>query len=243
MDTSITTGAFFVIDGTDGAGKATQTRKLVERFVSSGRQVETISFPQYGAKSAGMVEEYLGGKYGQNAKDVNAKAASIFYAMDRFDASFKIKQWVAEGKIVISDRFVGSNMGHQGGKILDQAERSAYLAWNDDLEHNILQIPRPTLNVILSVPVEVAMELAEQGSHEKTKVKGDIHEKDPDHLRASIETFKEVAENFPRYHLIDCSRDSKLRSIEDIHEEIWNAIQTHIPTELPLIQKLQEAIV
>ncbi|MBT6254457.1 thymidylate kinase [Candidatus Uhrbacteria bacterium] len=243
MDTSITTGAFFVIDGTDGAGKATQTRKLVERFVSEGRAVETISFPQYGAKSAGMVEEYLGGKYGENAKDVNAKAASIFYAVDRFDASFKIKQWVAEGKIVISDRFVGSNMGHQGGKITDQDERSAYLAWNDDMEHNILRIPRPTLNVILSVPVEVAMKLAKQGEKEKTKVKGDIHEKDPDHLQASIETFKEVATNFPGYHLIDCSQEGGLRTIEDIHEEIWRAVQLHVPTPLILNNKHQQATV
>jgi dTMP kinase len=242
MDTSVTTGAFFVIDGTDGAGKATQTRKLVERFVSEGHSVETISFPQYGSKSAGMVEEYLGGKYGENAKDVDAKAASILYAVDRFDASFRIKQWMEQGKIVVSDRFVGSNMGHQGGKISNPIARSEYLQWNDNMEHEILKIPRPTLNVILSVPLDVAIKLAKQGESEKTKVKGDIHEKDPSHLKSSIDTFKEVATSFPGYHLIDCSNEGSLRTIEDIHEEIWNTVSAHVPKQIKLNIKEEVAV-
>src|SRR5690242_2845621 len=93
-------GRFIVIDGTDGTGKATQFSLLVEELKVSGYEVEVTDFPQYGKKSAGMVEEYLEGKYGQ----LNPKAASIFYAIDRFDASYKIRDWLGAGKVVVSNR-------------------------------------------------------------------------------------------------------------------------------------------
>jgi dTMP kinase len=242
MTNASTTGAFFVIDGTDGSGKATQTRKLVDRFISEGHQVETISFPQYGSKSAGGVENYLAGKYGKNAKDVNAKAASILYAVDRFDASFQIREWLAQGKIVVSDRYVGSNMGHQGGKITDSKARSEYLAWNDNLEHEIFQIPRPTVNIVLSVSVETAFKLAAKGATEKTKVKGDIHESDQDLLRASIETYRVVATTYPNFHLVDCAPTGDMRTIEDIHEEVWNTIQKSMAQPMPEFIKQEVAI-
>ena len=106
-------GKFIVIDGTNGSGKATQTHLLMEELKLNGYPVEMTDFPQYGTKSAGLIEEYLNGKYGQ----VGPHAASIFYAIDRFDASFKIRQWLQEGKVVISNRYVTANAGHQGGKI------------------------------------------------------------------------------------------------------------------------------
>ncbi len=242
MTNASTTGAFFVIDGTDGSGKATQTRKLVDRLILEGHDVETISFPQYGKKSAGALEDYLGGKYGKNAMHVNARATSILFAVDRFDASFQIREWLEQGKTVISDRYVGSNMGHQGGKIKDPIARSEYLAWNDELEHGIFNIPRPTLNIILSVSTEVASKMAAKGATEKTKVAGDIHESDPEHLRASIETYRELATTFPGFHLIDCALTGELRSIDDIHEEIWNTIQQSMATPMPEILKKEVAI-
>ena len=242
MQNTSTTGAFFVIDGTDGSGKATQTRKLVERLISEGREVETISFPQYGKRSATTLEDYLAGKYGNNALDLNAKATSILFAIDRFDASFQIREWLEQDKIVISDRYVGSNMGHQGGKIVDPQARSEYIAWNDDLEHNIFGIPRPTVNIVLSVSVEMAFKLASKGATEKTKVAGDIHESDRDHLRASIEAYREVATTFPGFKLVDCAPTGELRSIEDIHEEIWNVVSTYIQTAVPEFIKQKVAI-
>ncbi|PIR47626.1 thymidylate kinase [Candidatus Uhrbacteria bacterium CG10_big_fil_rev_8_21_14_0_10_50_16] len=235
------TGAFFVIDGTDGSGKATQTKRLVERLRLEGYNVETISFPQYGAKSCGSVERYLAGDYGRST-EVNARAASIFYAVDRFDASFQIRAWLDAGKIVVSDRYVGSNMAHQGQKIHDTTERHAYLAWNDDLEHNIFGIPRPTLNLVLSVPLDVAIQLAAQGATEKTKVAGDIHEADRNHIRSSINTYKEITRLFPSFHHVNCAPHGTLRSIDDIHEELWQAVLPHIGTPVTSFTQHQETI-
>src|SRR3989344_1407856 len=141
-------GKFIVIDGTDGSGKATQTNLLLEELKTSGYEVEMTDFPQYGTKSAGLIEEYLNGKYGK----VGPEAASIFYAIDRFDASFKVRQWLDEGKIVISNRYVTANAGHQGGKIDDYHDRVKFFRWLDNLEYKIFAIPKPDLNVILHMP-------------------------------------------------------------------------------------------
>src|SRR3989338_3808567 len=127
-------GKFIVIDGTDGSGKGTQTDLILKRLQTAGHITEKADFPQYGQKSAGLVEEYLNGKYGKQ-KEVGPHRASIFFAIDRFDASFKIKKWLDENKIVISNRYVTANMGHQGGSIHDDKERQEYFQWLHDLEY------------------------------------------------------------------------------------------------------------
>src|SRR3989344_5128598 len=123
-------GKFFVLEGMDGSGKATQTKLLVEFLKNKGFQVEKIDFPQYTKISAGLIENYLKGVYG-SSKEVGPYRASIFYACDRYDLSFKIKQWLREGKIVIADRYIASNIGHQGGKLITDKDklrkRTAYL--------------------------------------------------------------------------------------------------------------------
>src|SRR3989344_3448879 len=129
-------GKIFVIEGPDGSGKRTQTGLLKEYFGSLGRRSEVISFPQYGTKSAGPVEEYLNGKYG-NAADLNPYAASVLYAVDRFDASHNIRDLVKNGVIVILDRYIDSNAAHQGGKISDLKERDAFLRWLYELEYGV----------------------------------------------------------------------------------------------------------
>ncbi len=222
-------GRFFVIDGTDGSGKATQTKRLVERFQQEGFEVETISFPQYDRPSSGAIKEYLAGTYGA-ANDVSAYVGSMMYALDRYDGSFKIKKWLAEGKVVVADRFVSSNMGHQGCKILDANERTAYLKWNDHLEFEVFKLPRPTMTIVLAVPATLGSELAKQGAQEKTKVRGDIHEHDIAHLQASEETYREIAQRFEGFHLIECMKNNQLRDRDDIHKEIWGTVCTKLPT-------------
>src|SRR6185369_11731584 len=150
-------GRFIVIDGTDGSGKTTQTNLLVEELKINGYQVEMTDFPQYGTKSAGLIEEYLNGKYGH----VGPEAASIFYAIDRFDASFKIRHWLSEGKVVISNRYVTANAGHQGGKIADDLERMKFFKWLNNLEYVIFGIPKPDLNIILHMPAHMAQKLVD----------------------------------------------------------------------------------
>src|SRR4030042_2267814 len=137
-------GKFIVFEGLDGSGKSTQSKLLVNHFKKERHKTIKIDFPQYGTRVAGLVEEYLNGKYG-GSEEVGPYRAAIFYACDRYDASFKIKKWLKEGKIVIANRYVTANMGHQGGKIANPLERKNYFSWLYELEYEIFNIPKPDL--------------------------------------------------------------------------------------------------
>ncbi|MFA6533830.1 MAG: thymidylate kinase [Patescibacteria group bacterium] len=218
-------GKFIVLDGTDGSGKATQTALLVSRLKAAGHDVETADFPQYGRKSAGLVEEYLNGKYG-SANEVDPRAASIFYAVDRYDASFQIRQWLTAGKIVIANRYTAANMGHQGAKFVDPAARKNFLGWLDNLEYEIFKIPRPDLNIILHVPAEISQELVDQKA-EREYINGkkrDIHEADINHLKAAEAVYLEIAKTYPNFRLIECVHGDKILSREEIAELVWQEV-------------------
>ncbi|MBI5530346.1 MAG: thymidylate kinase [Candidatus Doudnabacteria bacterium] len=218
-------GKFIVIDGTDGSGKATQTNLLVEELKMGGYEVEMTDFPQYGTKSAGLIEEYLNGKYGQ----VGPEAASIFYAIDRFDASFKIRQWLNEGKIVISNRYVTANAGHQGGKITDDVDRLKYFKWLDNLEYNIFNIPKPDLNIILHMPAETAQQLVDKKSADvrgyANGKKRDLHEADLNHLKNAEKVYLQIAKLFPNTKLVECVRAGELLSPSDVHNQVWELVR------------------
>lgn len=219
------TGKFIVIDGTDGSGKATQTELLAAYLRKEGYEVEVADFPQYGQKSAALVEEYLNNKYGQ----VDAYVASIFYAVDRFDASFKIRQWLADGKMVISNRYVTANAGHQGGKISDRAERVKYFKWLDNIEYNIFCIPKPDLNIILHVPAKLAQKLVDKKPKEVRAYangkKRDLHEKSLKHLENAEKVFLEIAELFPNTKLVECWEEGKLLAPAEVHNRVWNLVR------------------
>jgi dTMP kinase len=221
---------FISIDGTDGCGKATQVKMLVERLMSENYPVEMTDFPQYGTKSAGPVEEYLNGKYGQ----VGPEASSIFYAVDRFDASFKIREWLNQGKIVISNRYVTANAGHQGGKIADSARRMEYFKWLNDLEYNIFKIPRPDLNIILHVPAEMAQRLVDKKSADQRAYaqgkKRDLHESDINHLKNAEMVYLEIAKTFPNTELIECVRGDRLLTPEEVHDLVWERVKRSLET-------------
>lgn len=218
-------GKFIVVDGTDGSGKTTQTEMLIETLKQAGFQVEKADFPQYGQKSAGTVEEYLNGKYGQ----VNAYVGSIFYAVDRFDASFKIRKWLSEGKIVVSNRYVTANAGHQGSKIDSNAERIKYFKWLDNLEYNIFSIPKPDLNLILHVPAKIAQKLVDKKPKEHHKYvngkKRDLHEKDLKHLQRAELVFMQLAELFPNTKLIECFEGGALLTPQQVQNKVWNLVR------------------
>lgn len=218
-------GKFIVIDGTDGSGKTTQIKLLVKKLKENGYEVEIADFPQHGHKSAALVDEYLNGKFGP-AEEVGPYRASIFYACDRYEASFKIKKWLEEGKIVISDRYVSANVGHQGGKIKDIKERNKYLEWLFDLEFNIFKIPKPDKNILLYVPPEIGYHLIDQkdlrGYIENNKMK-DIHEADLKHLMDAADAYLYAAEKYG-WDKIGCAPGGKLRTREDISDEIWEKV-------------------
>lgn len=227
-------GRFIVIDGTDGSGKGTQTKLLVDSLKDQGFDVEMADFPQYGQKSAGMVEEYLNGKYGSQ---VDAYVASVMYALDRFDASFKIREWLDKGKIVVSNRYVTANAGHQGGKIDSKSERIKFFKWLDNLEYNIFKIPKPDLNLILHIPAATAQKLVDKKPKEaRAYAKGknkkrDIHEKDLNHLKRAEMVFLQIVKLFPNTELVECVEKGRLLSPEEVHHKILNHIKKLVSKE------------
>lgn len=227
-------GKFIVIDGTDGSGKATQTELLASRLRAAGLAVEIADFPQYDTKSAGLVEEYLGGKYG-SPEEVGPYRASIFYAADRYDASFKIRKWLDEGKIVISNRYVTANMGHQGGKIDNPLERKNYFEWLDKLEYGLFNIPRPDLNIILYVPAEISQQLAlGRTKVDWTGKTRDIHQESLDHLKKAEQTYLDIAKTFSGFTLIECTQDGQMKSREENALAVWREVSRLIG--MPQIQ-------
>ncbi len=217
-------GKLIVLDGTDGAGKTTQTQMLVETLTQSGYQVEVADFPKYGSKSAGPLEEYLSGKYGQ----LNPEASSIFYAVDRLDASQQLHQWLDEGKIVVSNRYVTANAGHQGGKIEDKADRLKFFKWLNNLEYNIFGIPKPDLNIILHVPAKVGQ------ARVKTRgKKTDIHETDIKHLQNAEKVYLEIAGLFPNTRLVECAEGEDMLSPTEVHNQVWEYVRRIALKDLP----------
>lgn len=220
-------GKLIVIDGSDGSGKGTQTKLLAKSLELSGYQVKVADFPQYGHKSAEPIEAYLNGAYG---KDLNPYAASLFYAIDRFDASFQMKQWLDEGIIVISNRYVTSNAGHQGGKITDRFERLKFFKWLDNLEYGILDIPKPDLTIILHVPATIAQQMIDKkGKVGREYIKGgknkDMLESDLSHLKQAVQTYQEVAKLFPKIKMINCMDGKKLFAPKTIHNKVWELVR------------------
>ena len=217
-------GLFIMIEGTDGSGKGTQTELLVKRLRNEGKPVETINFPRYGEPSAAMVEDYLNGKFG-TAAEVGPYRASIFFAVDRYAAAPQIRQWLNDGKIVIANRYVGSNMAHNGGKIADPTEREKFFAWIDELEYTIFGIPRPDCSLILHVSPEISQRLVDQKTARAylQGKKRDIHEADLRHLKQAADAYRYAAKKFG-WVVIDCMRGNKVLPIEEIHERVFAAV-------------------
>jgi len=220
-------GKFITIDGTDGSGKATQIKLLLKKLLKNKYKVKVFDFPQYGKKSAGLVEEYLNGKYG-SAQEVGPYRASIFYACDRYDASFKIRKFLNEGKVVISNRYVTANMGHQGGKIKNFRKRKKYFDWLYNLEYGIFGIPKPDLNIILHIEAAIAQKLVDnkgKRGYIEGGNKRDLHEKDLKHLMDAEKVYLEIAKILPNFCLIKCTKNGNIISREKISDLIYKKIK------------------
>ncbi|MBU1126163.1 thymidylate kinase [Patescibacteria group bacterium] len=223
-------GIFIVIDGSDGSGKATQAKLLIEHMKQEGLAVETISFPQYGQKSAGPLEKYLSGTYG-SASEVGPYQTSVLFAVDRFDAAPKIHGWLESGINVVADRYVGSNMGHQGSKIDDPDERKKYFLWNEQFEHDLMGIPKPDLNIVLHVPTNISEQLIakrDAAGGQKHDLKKDVHESDPEHLKRTEQAYLELAQLYDYFQLIECIENESLLPPDEIHHRIWQIITSQI---------------
>lgn len=209
-------GFMVVIEGTDGSGKHTQTSKIYERFLSEGKKVLMIEYPRYDSNSSALVKMYLGGEFGENAKEISPYIASSFYAVDRIADYLKHwKKYYDEGYIIVADRYTTANMVHQAGKISDREERIKLLDWVQDHEYNVLGLPKPNLVYFLSVSPEMNQNLM------KDREKLDIHEKDLNHLKDSYNNAVELAKIYDWKH-IDCIKNGQMRTVDDIHQEIYD---------------------
>ncbi len=216
-------GKLIVIEGTDGSGKSTQFKCLTDRLAAEGQAFKTLVFPRYAEPSSALIRMYLGGEFGASPADVNAYAASTFYAVDRY-ASYMQDwgTWYAQGGLIVSDRYTTSNAVHQTSK--EPKEKQAeFLKWLYELEYDKLGLPCPDLTLYLDVPTDFTEKLL-RSREAATHTNADIHEKDTDYLATCRETGRAAAA-FYGWTVIECVRDGNMRSIEEIHEEIYRHVR------------------
>lgn len=215
-------GKLIVIEGTDGSGKSTQFRKLTERFAAEDRAFQKLVFPQYKEDSSALIRMYLGGEFGTKPSDVNAYAASAFYAVDRYASYKKVwGQWYEEGGLVLSDRYTTSNAVHQASKEPEETQ-GTFLKWLYEFEYDKLGLPRPDLTIYLDVPTDFTEKML-RGREQATNTQADIHEQDMEYL-ATCRRMGKKAASFYNWTVVECVKDGKMRSIEDIHEEIYRHV-------------------
>ena len=216
-------GKLIVFEGTDGSGKATQTAMLCQRLEQEGIPYRKLTFPRYGKPSAAMVEEYLQGNLGKKPSDVNAYAASMFYAMDRY-ASYK-QDWgefYDGGGLIVADRYTTSNAVHQASK-LPADERKQYLDWLFDLEYRLLGLPAPDLVFYLDMPTEVTEKLMRRREEAKG-TNADIHEQDSAYLKECRANAGAIAGDCG-WRVVNCAEAGEPRTVEDIHGEVCGLVK------------------
>jgi dTMP kinase len=219
-------GKLIVIEGIDGSGKQTQTEKLYQRLLQEGKKVMKVSYPWYDSPSSSLVKMYLGGEFDKNPSNISPYIASTFYAVDRY-ASYKkdYEQFYKDGGIVIADRYVTANIVHQAGKIKDVKEKEKFLNWLWDFEFNLFGIPVPDKVFFLNISPEISIKLMEARKNKFTQEEQkDIHEKDKNHLSDSYKNACELISKYGWDEIV-CTRNEELRSIDDIHEEIYKKIE------------------
>lgn len=223
-------GKIIVVEGTDCSGKETQTSLLVQRLRREGRKIERLSFPEYDSPTGRIVGgPYLGkthigdGFFPEGAANVDPKVAALYYAADRRYNRQRILDLLNEGIDVVIDRYVESNMGHQGGKIFDKEERLKLYEDLANLEYGFLELPKPDLTIFLYVPYKKVAELR-SGRREAA----DQHESSPMHIRNAEHAYLELVD-LHGYKKIDCvDKKGKLRDIEEIQEEIYKIVENEL---------------
>lgn len=215
-------GKLIVIEGTDGSGKSTQFRLLTQRLEQEHRAFQKLVFPQYSEPSSALIRMYLGGEFGSSPTDVNAYAASAFYSVDRYASYKKVwQEWYENGGLVVSDRYTTSNAVHQTSKEPPEKQQ-AFLQWLYDFEYDKLGLPRPDLVLYLDVPTDFTEKLMRRREQD-THTHADIHEQDSAYLAACRRAGKAAAEYYG-WTVIQCVRNGEMRTIEDIHEEIYRHV-------------------
>lgn len=219
-------GLLITVEGLDGSGKGTQSRLLLDSLQKRGIPVRLVSFPDYEHPSSTLVRQYLSGEFGSRPGDVNAYAASSFFAVDRF-ASYR-KYWreaLLGGECVVADRYTTSNMVYQLTK-LPREEWQAFLDWICDFEYGKLELPQPDCTLYLDMPVEISQRLlsSRYAGDEKKK---DIHESSLAYLEACRASALYTAERFG-WRMISCAAGQNPKTVEEIHTEVLSYIEEAI---------------
>lgn len=215
-------GKLIVFEGTDGSGKSTQFSLLTQRLKAMGIDFRTMVYPQYSEPSSALIRMYLGGEFGARPADVNAYAASTFYAVDRYASYRKVwGEYYKNGGVMLADRYTTSNAVHQASKEPEE-RRADFFRWLYDFEYHHMELPEPDVVIYLDVPTEVTGQMLRKREHD-TNTQADIHEQNMDYLRLCRRTGLEAAK-FYGWTIIECVRDGKMRSIEDIHNEIFELV-------------------
>ncbi len=213
------TGIIITIEGSDGSGKKTQTKNIVELAKSKGYLIETKSFPQDDKFWGKLVRYHLSGAVG-DLDSIDPKDSSRLYAFDRLSAQEEIKQWLAEDKNIILDRYMESNFGHQGGKFKKLQERVDMIGWIYDLEVNQLKIKPSDYIVYLDLPVEWSQEAMKKEGRKK-----DIHESNVEYLVRVQDTYRMLCKSNEDWIKIDCLKRSERIPEKELTEVIWNNIE------------------
>ncbi len=216
-------GKLIVIEGTDGSGKSTQFRLITQRLEGEQVAFRKIVFPRYGQPSSALISMYLQGEFGSKPSDVNGYAASAFYAVDRY-ASYKQDwgQYYEDGGLILSDRYTTSNAVHQTVKEPEE-NRAEFLRWLYEFEYDKLGLPRPDLTIYLDVPTDFTEKLLRHREAD-TNTHADIHEQDMQYLASCRQAGKAAAQYY-NWTVIQCVRNGAMRSMEDIHEEIYQKVK------------------
>lgn len=211
-------GKLIVIEGLDGSGKGTQTKLLYEALKEQGKKVRKVSFPNYESDSSALVRMYLAGDFGHDPNDVNAYAASSFYAVDRF-AGYKADwgSFYEAGGIILADRYTTSNAVHQCSK-LPESEWEHFLDWLFEFEYRLLGIPAPDAVIYLQADPDVSQRLM-TGRYHGDESKKDIHESNLEYMNRSRKAAEYCADRLG-WKKICCVKDKEMRSVEEIHKEI-----------------------
>lgn len=209
---------FIVIEGLDGSGKATQTKILFDKIVASGKTAKKLEFPDYANESSALVKMYLSGEFGSNPNDVNAYAASSFYAVDRIASYLKFwKKDYENDAVILSDRYATSNIIYQMSK-LDKSEWDSFIEWQEDFEYNKLSVPKPDKVIYLDVQPEVSQKLI-SSRYEGDESKKDLHEKNLAFLLECRKSALYAAEKCD-WIVINCCENGEIKSIDSIAAEI-----------------------
>ncbi|NLC96657.1 MAG: thymidylate kinase [Erysipelotrichaceae bacterium] len=216
-----------VVEGTDCSGKETQTNLLIERLKLERTKIEKLGYPMYDTPTGKIVGgPYLGkkhiseGLFPEGAANVDPKVAALYFAADRRYNSYKIRELLSNGYDVLLDRYVESNMGHQGGKLATTEERLAMYKWLESLEYGLLELPRPNLTVFLYMPYQYAVELKKNRNEAP-----DQHEASEEHLINAENAFLELASLYG-FSKVNCVENGELRTKEDIHEEVYSLVKS-----------------